>query len=459
MPWKWVATLTLVLALIPFGVVADPNSLEDAALARQAGAMLTASMAANAPGASALIARGDQVIFRTARGSANLELGVPLQPQHVFRIGSITKTFTAAAILKLSAEGKLSLNDPLAKFLPDFPNGMHITLAELLDHTAGISDAWESTDPAQPLDTTALVKLIAGHAPDFAPGTAWAYSNSGYMLLGAVIEKIRGQPWYAAIDDLFAKPLKLTHTAYHADDAVVPQRVTGYSRNDRGDIVQPPYINISGPGAAGALASTVDDLFHWMRALVTGRALPPGLFEAMSSAKTTATGDPVHYGYGLMLGTVRGESVIEHTGGIEGFAAQLSYFPKQHVTVVVLANTDAGSPNPRSLAHQLGALAIGNPYIELKAIHADESRLRELCGNYRIDATSTRTISLENGMLTVRRDNGPKRVLALAQGELLFFPGDGTDYFKIARDDRGRVIGLDFHADGMPPARREIFMP
>jgi len=457
MPWKWI--VTLALALIPLSAIADSNSLDDAALTRQADAMLAANTAADAPGASVLIARDDRVIYRTARGSANLELGVQLEPQQVFRIGSITKTFTAAAILKLSAEGKLSLNDPLAKFLPDFPNGMHITLAELLDHTAGISDAWEPADPAQPLDTAALVKLIAGHAPDFAPGTAWAYSNSGYMLLGAVIEKIRGQPWYVAVDDLFAKPLGLAHTAYHADDAVVPRRVTGYSRNDRGDIVQPPYINISGPGAAGALASTVDDLFHWMRALAMDRALSPGLFEAMSSAKATSTGNLVHYGYGLMLGTVRGEPVVEHTGGIEGFAAQLSYFPKQHVTVVVLANTDAGSPNPRSLAHRLGALAIGKPYIELKTIHADESHLRELCGNYHIDATSTRTISSENGMLTMRRDDGPKRVLALARGELLFFPGDGTDYFKIARDDRGRVIGLDFYADGMPPARREIFMP
>lgn len=451
---KWMAGLTV--SLLSLHAVARPA--DDASLRRQADAILAEDIATSAPGASVLIAQDDRIIYRTARGSANLELGVPLSPNQVFRIGSLTKTFTAAAILKLGAAGKLSLDDPLAKFLPDFPKGGQITLAELLDHTAGVSDAWD-VDPTKLQGTSSLVKLIAGHAPDFSPGTAWAYSNSGYILLGAVVEKVTGQPWHAAIHSLLAQPLGLSQTAYYPDEAVVPGSVVGYSLDDRGKVIHPPFASISGPGAAGALTSTVDDLFRWMRALAIGRALPPGLYEAMSSAKATTAGTPVPYGYGLMLGTVRGELVVEHNGGIEGFASQLTYFPKQHVTVVVLANTDARSPSPRSLAHRLGALTIGKPYIELHPLKTDDRQRQELCGTYRIDATAKRTISIEDGTLLVQREGGPKLPLALAQGDRLFFPHDGTDYFQIIRGAHGSVTALDFYSDGTSPARRETRVP
>ena len=444
----------LLLLLLP--AIARPA--DEAALQRQAGAMLAAGIASNAPGASVLLAQEDRVLYRAARGSASLELGVPLSPNQVFRIGSLTKSFTAAAILKLGAAGKLSLADPLSKFLPDFPGGGRITLAELLAHTAGVSDAWD-VDSAKPQDTGSLSKLIAGHAPDFAPGTAWAYSNSGYILLGAVIEKATGQPWHAAIRDLLTQPLGLSQTAYYPDEAVVPGKVAGYSQNDRGQVILAPYASISGAAAAGALASNTDDLFHWMRALATGRAIPLRLYEAMSSAKATASGKSVPYGYGLMLGTVRSEPVVEHNGGIEGFTSHLTYFPKQHVTVVVLANTDAGAPSPRSLAHRLGALAIGRPYIELQSIQTDARQRQELCGTYRIDATAKRILSVADGTLLVQRDGGPKRPLAVASGDLLFFPQDATDYFKVIRDAQGRVIALDFYADGTAPARRETRVP
>lgn len=451
---SWMAGLALSL----WSLQAVARPADDAALQRQAAVLLAEDIASSAPGASVLIAQDDQVLFRAARGSASLELGVPLSPDQVFRIGSLTKTFTAAAILKLSTLGKLALEDPLSRFLPDFPNGVHITLAQLLDHTAGISDAWDA-DSTKPQDTSSLIRLIAGHAPDFAPGTDWAYSNSGYMVLGAVIEKVTGQPWHASLRSLLTQPLGLSQTAYHPDADVVPGRVVGYSQNERGEIIHAPYASISGPGAAGALTSTVDDLFRWMRALATGRVVPPSLYAAMSSAKATSAGRAVPYGYGLMLGTVRGEPVVEHNGGIEGFASHLTYFPKQHVTVVVLANTDARSPNPRSLAHRLGALAIGRPYIELRPVKTEDRHRQELCGTYRISATAKRTLSAADGTLWVQREGGPKLPLATAHGDLLFFPHDGTDYFKIIRDTQGRVIALDFYADGTPPARRELRVP
>ncbi|BDU22028.1 serine hydrolase domain-containing protein [Dyella sp. GSA-30] len=447
---KWL--LGFMLGVFPLYVLAD--AVDDATLVHKADAILDAGIASDAPGASVLIARDDQVIYRGARGEANLALGVPLSAQHVFRIGSITKTFTAATVLKLSAQGKLALSDPLSKFLPDFPNGAHITVAQLLDHTAGISDNWD-VDPAKPLDTATLVKHIAAQAPDFAPGQAWAYSNSGYLLLGAIIEKVTGHSWSDVIHTEFAIPLGLARTGFYADSAVVPDLVTGYSRDGDGHVVLPPYVTITGPGAAGALVSTADDLFRWMRALATDRAMPVGLYQTMSSSKATDDGTPVNYGYGLMLGTVRGEAVVEHNGGIEGFSSQLTYFPKQHITVVVLANTDAGSPNPRALAHRLGALAIDKPYADLESIKAGSKYLRALRGTYRVDKAGKHVLSVDGSKLIIQRDGGPKRLLTVARDDVLFYPDDGTDYIKVIRDKQGSVVALDFYADGMPPARHE----
>jgi D-alanyl-D-alanine carboxypeptidase len=442
----------LILCSLTLTAVAGQSG--PSTLSRHVDNMIQASVDARAPGVAFIIAQDDQILYRGARGLASVELNAPLKPDQVFRIGSITKVFTAAAIMKLSADGKLALNDPLSKFLPDFPNGAHITLAELLSHTSGVSDNWD-TDPAKPIDTNQTVKLIASASADFPPGAAWSYSNSGYMLLGAVIEKVTGKPWHEFIREQFVTPLGLIHTGFYSDEAVVPNKVTGYSEDEHGKVVLAPFVTITGPGAAGALVSNIDDLFQWMRALTTNRALPNNLYQVMSSSAMTQDGQHVNYGDGLMLGTVRGEPIVEHNGQIEGFSAQIVYFPRQHVTVVVLANTDAGNPNPRSLAHRLGALAIGNAYPDFKAIPLSVDKGKELTGTYSNGLEFTHKLSFVDETLTIQRAGGPIRKLALSSDETLFYPNDRTDYIKVIRDKQHHVIALDFYADGMPPARRE----
>lgn len=426
-------------------------------LAAKAQAMLVADMAADAPGAAVLVARGDQVIYRGAVGRASLELDVPLTAEQRFHIGSITKTLTATTVLKLAAAGKLSLDDPLSRYLPDFPNGGRITLSQLLDHTAGISDDWPA-DPAERLDTQTLVKRIAAKAPDFPPGSAWRYSNSGYMLLGAVIERITGQPWDLAMRDLVLAPIGMEHTLDGGDDRIVPGQVEGYSVNAEGHAVRAPFASMTGPAAAGALTSTVDDLFKFLRAL-HGGLLPPALHEAMTTPKTTTDGQTVPYGYGMALGTVRGRPVWEHNGGISGFATQFTYFPQQDVSVVVLANTDGGQTNPRALAHRLGALAIGDPYTTWQPKTLTERDAQSLAGSYRIADHGAHVLRAKGSRLTIRRDDGPERELTAAQGDVLYYTGDGTDYIHVARDAKGRPVALEFHADGMPAARNEPRLP
>jgi len=437
------------------GIAVPAAAAED--LAARAQAMLAADVANGTPGAVVLVARGDQVLYRGAAGMASVELGVPLSADQRFHIGSITKTLTAATVLKLAAMHKLAVSDPLSRYLPDFPNAAHITLAQLLDHTSGVSDDWEA-GPAETFDTKSLVERIATKAPDFAPGAQWRYSNSGYMLLGAVIERVTGQSWDRAMHELVLAPVGMAHTLYAGDESIVSGQVEGYSTDAKGDATLAPYSSMTGPGAAGALSSTVDDLFKFLRALHR-ELLPSALREAMTSAKTTADGQAVPYGYGISIGTVRGKPVLEHNGGIAGFTTQFTYFPEQDISVVVLANTDGGRPNPRALAHRLGALALGDPYTDWTPRALPARDMQALVGSYRIDGESVHTLSIRDEKLMIRRDGGPARELTAAAGDVLYYAGDGTDYIHLARDASGHVAALEFHADGLPAARKEPRLP
>jgi CubicO group peptidase (beta-lactamase class C family) len=227
--------------------------------ASQAEAIVDRLTQPTGPGASVTVTRNGQVIYQAARGEASVELHVPMKPGNILRIGSITKTVTAATLLTLVHQGKLSLSDPISRFLPDFPEGSTITIAQLLSHTAGISDAWNA-DPTQPLDAKTLVALIAKQSLDFNPGSEWRYSNSGYMLLGAVIEKVTGKPWRDAMAELVLAPFGMTHTDYFADDVVVPGAAQGYSADVTGKTTRPPFASITGPMTACALTSTSQDI-------------------------------------------------------------------------------------------------------------------------------------------------------------------------------------------------------
>lgn len=445
------ARLFALLSGIPLSAAATED------VAARAPAMLAADIANGDPGAAVLVARGDHVLYRGAAGMANVELSVPLSADQRFHIGSITKSLTAATVLKLASLQKLSLDDPLSRYLPDFPNGPKITLAQLLDHTSGVSDEWDA-NPAETLDTQTLVKRIAAKEPDFPPGAAWRYSNSGYMLLGAVIERVTGKPWDQAMRELVLAPAGMEHTLYGGDDRIVRGQVEGYSVDDKGEATHAPFASMTGPAAAGALTSTVDDLFKFLRAL-HGDLLPSAWREAMTTPKTTSDGQPVPYGYGIAVGTVRGKPVYEHNGGIAGFATQFTYFPEQDVTVVVLANTDGGRPNPRALAHRLGALAIGDPYTSWTPQTLSAGDMQALAGSYRIAGDSKHVLGIRDAKPTIRRDGGPERELTAAKGDVLYYAGDGTDYIHVARDATGHPIALEFHSDGMLTARREPRLP
>ncbi len=459
------ATLAgLFLACLTFALPSDACATPrgDAAIANQAGAMLKAATAAGRPGIAVLVARGDAILYRGAVGAANIELGVPLRTDQVFDIASVTKMFTAALVFKLSEAGKLSLDDPLARYLPDFPNAGAVTLRQLLTHTAGISDI---TPPGavQPgfmrrdVDTATLVAEIAKRPAAFAPGTAQAYSNAGYILLGAVVEKVTGEPWHVAMQEQLFGPLGLAHTGYGIASAVLPGRVAGYTTDTPDHRVRnAPFISLSIPAAAGGLVSTVDDLRLWMRALAAGRVVGDAGYRQMVMPAMPGGTMPAHpYGMGMYVWKVRGETMIGHTGQIDGFAAILAYLPSRDVTIVALGNDD--NFDAQNFGRRLAAIALGKPYPTVVGVPIPAADLSALAGSYQ-EGPVVRTLSVRDGRLYAQRGKGNVVPMQMAADGQLHFVPDELSYFVPVRDSSGAIVRLDYydHGDGPPRALPRI---
>lgn len=440
--------------LLALGARATPG--EDAAIARRAHATLVATATRNGPGIVVLIARGDTILYREAGGAANIELGVPLRTDQVFDIASVTKMFTAALVVKLAEAEKLSLDDSLARYLPDFPNGGAITLRQLLTHTAGISDI-TPPNAVQPgfmrrdVDTATLVAEIAKRPAAFPPGTDQAYSNAGYILLGAVIEQVTGKPWHVAMQEQLFAPLGLAHTRYGIASAVVPGRVAGYTTDTPDHTVRnAPFISMTIPAAAGGLASTVDDLRSWMRALAAGRVVGAASYRQMITPAAPAGNDPSHpYGMGMYIWKVRGETMIGHTGQINGFASILAYLPSRDITIVALGNDD--NFDAQNFGRRLAAIVLGKPYPTVVGTPIPATDLAALAGSYQ-EGPLIRTLSVKDGRLYSQRGKGKVVPMQMTtDGQLHFIP-DELSYFVAIRDRSGAVVRLDNyeHGDGPP---------
>jgi len=421
----------------------------------QAQALLVDAVDTNGPGMVILVSHGDEVLFRGARGRAQVELGTPLSPSDIFRIGSNTKPFTAAAIYRMSEQGRIMLEDPLSRFLPAFPNAAHITIAELLCHTSGVKDYTEIDgyfDAAIRTDvsTAQLVDVFEDLPVDFAPGTDWKYSNSGYVLLGAIIEHVTGKPWHAAIKELVTTPLALGNTMYDEGSALIPRRAAGYSADADGHTVNAPYMSMTQAAAAGGLVSNADDLFHWMRALHSGKVLRMDNYRRMTTPAALPSGQTADSACGLATLRVRGESAFEHVGRDPGFMSETLFLPKSSIGVVVLTNTDSPRKDISVIAAKLAAAALGRPYPQRKPIALKQKQMQALAGDYQRGKNERRTITVRDGMLYTHRDGGRDHPLRAASANELYFD-EVLDYFTVTRDASGAVTALDEFINGEQP--------
>lgn len=429
---------TLVHAILVFILLVGVTSLtaaqsalmSDEDLAKAINETLTQSYKPNEPGAAVIVVKDGKVLFRKGYGMANLELGVPVEPDMVFRLGSITKQFTAVAVLMLAEQGKLSLSDEITKFLPDYPTKGHkITVEHLLNHTSGIK-SYTSMPEWLALwrkDTTVkeLIDLFKDQPMDFAPGEKWSYNNSGYFLLGAIIEKASGQTYQDFVEKNIFAPLGMKHSYYDNTSRIIPRRVTGYSKGSEG-FRNAAYLSMFQPFAAGSLMSSVDDLALWDAALYTDKLVKQESLKRAWTASLLTNKKSAHYGYGWSLSSYEDRALIEHSGGINGFATYAVRVPDQRTYVAILTNRDWMSPG--LVGFKIAALTIGKPFNDPVAIKMTPAQLDQYVGVYQLD---------EKDEVIVRRD-----------GEKLFanFPGGGrseivpsseTDFF--VKDSRARL--------------------
>jgi CubicO group peptidase (beta-lactamase class C family) len=298
------------------------------------------------PGAAFAVQQAGAVIHAAGHGLANVEWGIPIDTETVFRIGSITKQFTAAAIMRLAEQGKVDLDDPIERHLPDYPvNGRLITVRHLLHHTSGIKSYTSLPHFFRDLSRTdmplaQLIDVFKDLGPDFQPGERFLYNNSGYVLLGAIIEACSGKDYATFLADAFFKPLGMASTRYLHDEPIVPKRASGYAE-PAGALSNAPPLSMSLPHAAGALGSTVGDLLTWDRALRGGSVVSPASYAAMTTPGRLNDGSPLTYGFGLATLNYRGHAGITHGGGINGFLSNLTHWPDADLTIVVLSNSGA----------------------------------------------------------------------------------------------------------------------
>lgn len=383
------------------------------------------------------VKRGDDLILARGWGLADIENRVPAAAETVYRIGSVTKQFTAAAVMQLVEQGRIGLDDPMTEHLPDYPTqGHEVTIRHLLTHTSGIKSytSLEEWRPTMRLDLTheELLAYFQDEPFDFAPGERFLYNNSGFYLLGMIVEEVSGMSYPDYVEAHLFEPLGLSGSSYCHERPIIPGRAEGYQLVD-GELMNDEPLSMNQPGAAGALCSTVPDLLEWSAALREGRVVTLESYEQMTASGTLTDGSETGYGFGLMLGDLEGHERIAHGGGINGFNTILSHYPESDLDVVVLSNTNGAHPGRIEETIAKWALGIEVPVIRDERLSAEE--LEAYVGVYELRPGFELTISVRDGQL-MSRATGQSEVRLRAQGDHVFVP---------TFDDNVRVV---FSVDG-----------
>ena len=433
-----------VLSFRRFALLALVACLPPASASAQDVARMDAIVRSHAEGktfmGAVLVARDGNVLLSKGYGQANLEWQIPNTPTTKFRLGSLTKQFTAAAVLLLEERGKLKTDDLVKVHMPDAPAAWSgITIFHLLTHTSGIPNftALPEYRQMQPFDTP-VVEIVARTRDkplEFVPGERMNYSNSGYVLLGYLIEKISGQSYAQFVTENIFTPLGMKDSGYDSNAAVIAHRASGYTPGPNGP-VNAGFIHMSIPHAAGALYSTAEDLLRWQQGLFGGRILSAGSVQKMT---TPFKND---YALGVAVTAVDGRRRISHSGGIEGFNTSLAYYPESKVVVLALANLNG--PAADQIAAQLGKSAHGEPVVltsERKEITLPPQVLERYAGSYALRPGLDMVVTVEDGRLMTQLGPQPK---------VPIFPESATSFFakvvdaqiEFRMDAAGKVTAL-----------------
>ncbi len=403
---------------------------------------------------NALIAEKGKILLQKSYGYKNFAAQVLNDSNTIFQIGSVTKQFTAAVILKLQEEGKLSVHDTLDKYFPEFKYANEITIENLLTHTSGIYnytndiDAGDSAIVCNPVNKQLALNIMFKHKLDFKPGTQFRYDNSGYYLLGLIIEKVTGKSYEQNVRDIIFTPLHMDHSLFdfkHSSDTNI---ATGYQTlNDSIQKVASAWRWDSTVAyAAGGIWSTTGDMYNWAQAIAGKKILSAMSWKAMLTPYLDK------YGYGVYIDTLYGEQAISHGGGIPGFIAYLSHYPADDVTIILLNNQGWFDETLNPINADLSAIVFHKPYQvmhEHAGIKLPEELLKQYVGRYDFDKKHHVYITLENDRLQIEAPQGglPKSPL-LADDENNFYLKIINARIVFVKDASGNVTSLIAHYMG-----------
>lgn len=376
--------LSIALYTLSFG-----QNKQDKELVKQVHQSISANFANYTPGCAVLLAKKGEVLLEKGFGAANLELNTPMKPEMVFRIGSITKQFTAVSILQLMEKGKISLSDSIQKFIKNFHfKGKTITIEHLLTHSSGIR-GYEQIDAKVPnairvdFSPKTVIDSLNHLSLEFDPGTKYNYSNSNYFLLGYIIEMATGKTYQQYLEENIFTPAGLHATFYENQEQIIANRASGYSFSN-GKYRNAGFISMSTVYSAGALLSTASDLFKWHQALYNGQLIKKETFAKAITPYKFNNGRQVDYGYGFFIKTENGINSIGHGGAIDGFRAIEMYYPDQDIFVALLVNSE--TDNFERFFQSISDIITGKKANnELKEIKLSSDLLDSYTGTYKND--------------------------------------------------------------------------
>lgn len=415
-------------------------------------------------GASVVVLQGDDTLHARGYGFARIDGEVSATPESLFNVGSVAKIFTGAALLRLTETGQLSLDDPVLRWLPDFPNreqGRRITVRSLLNHTSGLSDhlaadlaRWEAT--GAPLTPEWLMTEYLSDRPlDFEPGSHWSYSNAGFYLASLIIERASGKPWYDYINDEILSPLGLSRVRLcNADpDSVTP----GYDATDSG-FEESALFAETGVRGDGGLCASAMDLAHVPRALESGLVVSPTSLSDMLTPTRLSTGVDVPYGLGVRLGTLQGRRSWGHTGGLNGNVAVVNWFPEEGVTIVVVTNTVGTEADGLAIYEAVVGRVLDIETNPARGLLVERADLLPYTGRYRGGRTGAEyDVRVETAQLVISQIGSEATTPLVYLGDHTFARADGEVpldryVFQVSGD-----VALAFtgYYNGLPIAFRQ----
>ena len=401
-----------------------------------------------------LVAQKGRILFEKGYGYRDAGTKTANDAASIYQIGSLTKAFTAAIIMQLQEEKKLNVQDKLGKYFPGFINGDKITIEHLLTHTSGLYNYTNDTvlmksDVTRHYSREEMVGIFQKYPPDFEPGMGWNYSNSGYSMLGYIIEKETKKPYEAVVRERILGPLGMQHSGFdftHLRDA---NKTSGYFALAGDQVLPAPIVDSTIAYSAGSLYSTVEDLYKWERAITTGKLLKPASWKAVFTPVKN------NYGYGWGIDTLYGTAMTAHSGGIHGYSSFLLRFPTEELTVIAIDNASHGTGK---LARELAAIVLGKPY-SIPALPAtvqvDEARLKKFEGEYELAPGFTITISRKGQQLFGQATGQPAFEL-FAESENKFYLKVVEAKVEFLTNGTGEVTELILHQNGMSPHGKKI---